>query len=299
MRKTFPGYYKDAEIGDILNNNKAIIVLDPIVLCNLYGYNKETWKPVLDLISTKKDMLWLPYNMAYAYHKGIMPMLVQKIQLMNSINNRLKQASDMLNLVPFEKGLLDNYQKSYKFISSLIDKEINALRQKGKKDCEIRETIANLYDGKIGLSNNDPDPNSFKVKTYTESTEVDAITGNTATCQDKIELSGTPKPDKNDIILHTLIKLSKDKNKDVIYVLNEPSEYWSIFIEGTSYGPHPDHQTYFSKYSQGHNLFCFSFASFVHHLSHAVKKQLPFDVLENLKQLSYGTLVQNDGNDFL
>lgn len=40
---------------------------------------------------------------------------------------------------------------------------------------------------------------------------------------------------RNDIILHTLIQLSKNKQKDVLYVYSEPSEYWSVLIDKTSF----------------------------------------------------------------
>lgn len=297
MKDTFSGYYKDIDISTILKSDRAIIVLDSMVLCNLYGYKDDVWKPLLALINEKKNLLWMPYNMAYAYHREIIPTLIQKIQLLISAKNRLKQAADILKTIPFEEGYLDNYNDASESTSTRLTREIAFLKQQGKKDSVLREAIAELYKGRIGGSNNDPDPKSYRVRKYPESNEADALTGNnlnsTSSCTE-----GERIHDKNDIILHTLIKLSSDKNKDIIYVMSEPSKYWFAFIGKTSFGPNPDHQIYFCKNTSGHNLYCCPFAAFMNSLSLAISKKISPEINAHLKQFSYGAALQNWDNEF-
>lgn len=292
MRNSFFGYYKDEEISQVLCRNKVVIVLDPLVLCNLYGLHEEDWKPVIELLKRKEDSFWLPYNMALFYHQNIRSSLLQKIQLIVSIKNRIKQSLDLLNTLPYASENADHFRLSSKKISIELTKEIAKIRQKGKRDCEIRDAIADLYEKRIGQSDNDPDAHSYKIKNYIQATEIDALSGPPSPASDEISVEPLYS-DKNDVILHTLIKLSTDKNKDVIFVTSEPSEYWSLFIGKTSYGPNPERQLYFYKNTSGHNLYCCPFASFMSHLASSLGEVLPQEIRANLNKLSYGSITQS------
>lgn len=294
MKEKFPGYYKDDDLADVLRKKDVLIVLDSSVLCNLYGFHDEMWKAIVDMIDKKRDALWLPYSMALAYHRGIVTVLVNKIQLLVSLKNRLLQTVDMLKCLPFSFPELQSYETQSKVISDRLTREIAMIKQRGKKDSEIRERIAQLYEGKIGISNSDSDPHSYKVTTYKNITEADALSGNENNADKPNNQKKTKVEDNNDVILHTLIKLSKDKHKDILYVISEPSDYWSVFIGKTSYGPNPEHQSYFNKSTFGNNFYCCPFASFMQNLASSVGETLNAEIKSSLKRLSYGAVPQND-----
>lgn len=96
---------------------------------------------------------------------------------------------------------------------------------------------------------------------------------------------------RNDIILHTLIQLSKSKKKDVLYVYNEPSEYWSVLIDKTSLGPNPEHQLYFKEETSGQDFYCCTFSSFMNKLAESLDERLPDNVKRSLKKMSYGAMI--------
>lgn len=294
MKENFPGYYKDEDLVDVLKRKNVLIVLDSSVLCNLYGFHDETWKSIIDFLDKKRDALWLPYNMALAYHQGIVHTLENKINLLVSLKKRLLQTTNMLNDLPFSFTEYQLYKTQSDTISSRLTREIAMMKQRGKKDSEIREKIAQLYKGKIGISNSDPDPQSFKVTTYKNITETDALSDKNNHVEGVNEQKISKEMDNNDVILHTLIKLSKDKSKDVLYVISEPSDYWSIFIGKTSYGPNPEHQSYFYKSTFGNNFYCCPFASFMQNLAISVGETLSGEIKSSLKWLSYGAVAQND-----
>lgn len=168
------------------------------------------------------------------------------------------------------------------------------IKQRGKKDSEIRERIAHIYKGKIGISDSDPDPNSFKVTNYQDVNETDALSDNKNQIEKSTDQKISKVEDNNDVILHTLIKLSKDKHKDILYVISEPSDYWSVFIGKTSYGPNPEHQSYFNKSTFGNKFYCCPFASFMQNLAVSVGETLSAEIRSSLKKLSYGAMIQND-----
>lgn len=124
----------------------------------------------------------------------------------------------ILRNLPFSFPERSDYEKLSLRISNKLTLEIANIKQRGKKDSEIREAISQLFYKRVGALNNDPDPMSFRISSYNEVTEADALSGrnssempvNTAISEEQ-QISNP-----NDIILHTLIKLSKDKNKDVL-----------------------------------------------------------------------------------
>ena len=298
MKETFPGYYKGTDLVDALKTNKIIIVLDSSVLCNLYGLPDDVWKKILDLIKIKEDCLWLPYKLAEDYHKGIIDTITNKIQSMINLKNKLEQTQELMRAMSVSFPEMTDYVTIAKEISNRLTREIALIKQRGQKGSDIRESIAKLYKNKVGQHSSEPNSQSYKIKSYNqEVTETDAISGENPTIIENASKIQNQIKSRNDLILHMLIKLSKDKEKDIVYVITEPSEYWSIFIGKTSYGPHPEHQTYFSRNSLKHSFYCCPFASFINHLAKSQGEELTLEFRSIVKKMSYGATLQNDDFD--
>lgn len=294
MKEKFSGYYRQKDLSEVINSNKVVIVLDSSVLCNLYGLHDEEWMPIIDMIGRKANALWMPYNLACDYHRGIIPTLRKKIQELVSLKNRLLQTTEILKTLPFQIDENEIFANLSKNLSNKLTREIALIRQRGKKDSDIREKLAKMYESKVGCSNNDPDPHSYNVSSYKDANGIDAISGKNMASSKSSTIDDQQVKSRNDIILHTLIQLSKNKQKDVLYVYSEPSEYWSVLIDKTSFGPNPEHQSYFKEQTVGHNFYCCTFSSFMNKLAESLDEKLPDNVKHSLKKLSYGAMIQND-----
>lgn len=294
MKEKFSGYYRQKDLSEVINSNKVVIVLDSSVLCNLYGLHDEVWMPIIDMIGRKANALWMPYNLACDYHRGIIPTLRKKIQELVSLKNRLLQTTEILKTLPFQIDENEIFANLSKNLSNKLTREIVLIRQRGKKDSDIREKLAKMYESKVGCSNNDPDPHSYNVSSYKDANGIDAISGKNMASSKSSTIDDQQVKSRNDIILHTLIQLSKNKQKDVLYVYSEPSEYWSVLIDKTSFGPNPEHQSYFKEQTVGHNFYCCTFSSFMNKLAESLDEKLPDNVKHSLKKLSYGAMIQND-----
>lgn len=294
MKEKFSGYYRQKDLSEVINSNKVVIVLDSSVLCNLYGLHDEVWMPIIDMIGRKANALWMPYNLACDYHRGIIPTLRKKIQELVSLKNRLLQTTEILKTLPFQIDENEIFANLSKNLSNKLTREIALIRQRGKKDSDIREKLAKMYESKVGCSNNDPDPHSYNVSSYKDANGIDAISGKNMASSKSSTIDDQQVKSRNDIILHTLIQLSKNKQKDVLYVYCEPSEYWSVLIDKTSFGPNPEHQSYFKEQTVGHNFYCCTFSSFMNKLAESLDEKLPDNVKHSLKKLSYGAMIQND-----
>lgn len=294
MKEKFSGYYRQKDLSEVINSNKVVIVLDSSVLCNLYGLHDDVWMPIIEMIGKKANALWMPYNLACDYHRGIIPTLRKKIQELVSLKNRLLQTTEMLKTLPFQIDENEDFANLSKELSKKLTREIALIRQRGRKDSDIREKLAKMYESKVGCSNNDPDPHSYNVSSYKDANRIDAISGKNTTSSASSTVDEQQVKSRNDIILHTLILLSKSKQKDVLYVYSEPSEYWSVLIDKTSFGPNPEHQSYFKKETVGHDFYCCTFSSFMNKLAESLDENLPDNVKRSLKKLSYGAMIQND-----
>lgn len=294
MKDKFSGYYRQKDLSEVINSNRVVIVLDSSVLCNLYGLHDDVWMPIIEMNGKKANALWMPYNLASDYHRGIMPTLRKKIQELVSLKNRLQQTTEMLKALPFQIDENEVFANLSKELSKKLTREIALIRQRGKKDSDIREKLAKMYESKVGCSNNDPDPHSYNVSSYKDANEIDAISGKNTASSSSSTVDEQQGKSRNDIILHTLIQLSKNKQKDVLYVYSEPSEYWSVLIDKTSFGPNPEHQSYFKERTVGHDFYCCTFSSFMNKLADSLDESLPDNVKRSLKKLSYGAMIQND-----
>ena len=294
MKEKFSGYYRQKDLSEVINSNKVVIVLDSSVLCNLYGLHDDVWMPIIDMIGRKANALWMPYNLACDYHRGIIPTLRKKIQELVSLKNRLLQTTEILKTLPFQIDENEIFANLSKNLSNKLTREIALIRQRGKKDSDIREKLAKMYESKVGCSNNDPDPHSYNVSSYKDANGIDAISGKNMASSKSSTIDDQQVKSRNDIILHTLIQLSKNKQKDVLYVYSEPSEYWSVLIDKTSFGPNPEHQSYFKEQTVGHNFYCCTFSSFMNKLAESLDENLPDNVKHSLKKVSYGAMIQND-----
>lgn len=177
MKEKFSGYYRQKDLSEVINSNKVVIALDSSVLCNLYGLHDEVWMPIIDMIGKKANALWMPYNLACDYHRGIIPTLRKKIQELVSLKNRLLQTTEILKTLPFQIDENEIFANLSKNLSNKLTREIALIRQRGKKDSDIREKLAKMYESKVGCSNNDPDPHSYNVSSYKDANGIDAISG--------------------------------------------------------------------------------------------------------------------------
>lgn len=292
MKQSFPGYYKDKELSDVLKSKDVIIVLDSSVLCHLYSLHNEEWKAIVEMIGKKADILWLPYNLACDYHRMIVRVLKNKIQVLDSLKHKLQQTRSMLEALPFCVDESKMFETLSKTISERMDQERNLLKQRGNKDSEIRERLAQLYKSKVGCSNNDPDPHSYTVASYSAADEVDAISG-AKPSPSQTTTDNQKAKSRNDIIFQTMMQLATDKKNNVLYVYCESSDYWTVSMGGTSYGANPEHQSSFKK-TTGFTFYCCSFASFMEELAKDLGEEMSDKMKGCLKNMSYGDLNQDD-----
>lgn len=158
MKNTFLGYYRPTQEQFSQLWENCIFVLDANVLLNIYRYTPNTRNGLIDILNTISNRLWVPHQAALEYQQN----------RLDVINTQLSAYTKIQDVLEKNKNIVLNELKSYSRhpfikVDEFVDKiesiyfEINEDLNNSKEDHpnlldddELRESITNLLDGKIG-----------------------------------------------------------------------------------------------------------------------------------------------------
>lgn len=237
MRKKFPGYYKPtAEEFEQLWKT-AIIVLDTNVLLDLYRYSDETVIVLLETISNLSNRIFIPYQVSLEYHRNLNDVISTQIE------NYKKTIS---TLEEFKKQL--DAKRSHPFLTNELHDEINGFCLKfdealNNKKIEIEKLIIdNPIKDKLAEILNTNVGDSFS------SNELEKIFQEGALrFQEKLPPGYKDEKTKKGnekygdlVIWKEILKLSKEKNSNIILVSGDVKEDWFLIHFGKTIGPRPE-----------------------------------------------------------
>ncbi|OAV72243.1 hypothetical protein Barb4_00031 [Bacteroidales bacterium Barb4] len=125
MKSKFTGYYKPTEVEFKELWENALFVLDTNVLLDLFRYSENAVNALFKAIETLKDRIWIPYKVAFEYHKDLNSVISAQAKNIESLlnNNPLKEKIATL----FEKKLVMNLNNL--FLMQFIRMERNAIQK--------------------------------------------------------------------------------------------------------------------------------------------------------------------------
>ena len=157
MQKHFPGFYplEEVRIKDL--TKKATIVLNSDVLLDLFRLRPEDAACFVSLLKSEaiRDKLWMPYDIAWLYHKKVDEEIQRQIDHTNSILSHLSSCGEAVKACkkyPYlDEGLISELQFVTNRVTETCQKEMDTL-SKSLKNSEIKNSLRELFDGKIGES---------------------------------------------------------------------------------------------------------------------------------------------------
>jgi len=275
MKKLFSGYYSEELSFDLLK--KSVIVISYEVLCSLYCMPIETAKQLIRCIAEIKEQLWLPYIIAEKYHRMSNIVIDRYFNRLQDVLMKIVHAKEALDAIPYTVEHRDWFNATSDCVASALRRRMVEVRGNIKKKSVIKNQIACVFEDKVGQDNSDPAPESFDIFQYKVKDTAAPIVS---------EASNNNEGNYEQRLLHSLIDLSKSKDKNIVYITSTLSAEWSLVINKTSYGLKPEISTYFSKKTQGHQLFCITFWTFLSLLkSYGIG--VPASSLSFVKKLTY------------
>lgn len=258
MRSNFPGFYK-APLQDVETLMRdAIIVLDTNVLLDIYRYSTETAAQIIALMEGIKEHLWMPYQVAYEYHKNRnAEVLAGHIGTYNSM---LKSAKELLSSFDDERKHPFLPQKDLVTLKKELQKVVKTL-EKGRKNCAgliindaYKERIADLYEGRLGV-----DYNKGTKEQYIKEAEERYLKLTPPGYEDR------KKPDNkygDYLIWRQMIDYASQNKCPVIFVSNDLKEDWIEEVCGMKVGPRAELIDEFYGLT-GQFFYCYSLTQFV------------------------------------
>lgn len=155
MQKHFPGFYplEEVRIKDL--TKEATIVLNSDVLLDLFRLRPEDAACFVSLLKSEaiRDKLWMPYDIAWLYHKKVDEEIQRQIDHINSVLSHLSACGEAVKACksfPYLKEkLIDDLQFVTRRVTETCQEETDSLSE-NLKSSEIKNSLRELFEGKIG-----------------------------------------------------------------------------------------------------------------------------------------------------
>ena len=233
--------YSSAEIEGILKD--GFIVLDTNVLLNLYRCTNSTRNEFIKILKGYSKQLWLPYQVAYEYHRNrkkvICDAMVSFGQLNGIVEKAFKNLSSTLQVesMPLSVNKVAIRQTIDKFkrkIENEITKAQNSYPDFSKKDT-VLDSITDLFDGFVG-DDYTADELSLIFKEG-KKRYADKIPPGYCDLKEKGKNNDNQVIDERRlygdlIIWKSIINKAKTEKKDIIFITDDKKEDWWEKIGG-------------------------------------------------------------------
>jgi len=290
MKSKFPGYYKpNAEEFNSLWED-SFFVLDTNVLLDLYRLSPETSNSVLEVLRQIKDKLWIPYQVAFEYHKHLVPVIQEQITAYRESSKQI----DVLNTMflnkrkhPFlSKRLEERTKRLFKDIKKYYDTQETKMYS-NLLDKSVKDDLCDILEGRVGDDLSD----SEKEVCYKD-------------CDNRFQNNIPPgymdkKKDGKEkygdyLVWKEILLKSKEDNSPAIFITDDLKEDWFFKIDNRIIGPNPFLIKEFYD-ETGQNVYIYSLDNF---LKIASERKLKIDkkiIAEIQKRNSY----QDVNNNFV
>jgi predicted nucleic acid-binding protein len=251
MKKAFFEYHIRDERNFSKLLNDALIILDTNSILNLYRYNNENREKFFEILESVEDRLVMPYQVAYEFYENREKIIQSKASFKKNITEFLNtQLSKISNNIR-ESNSNDNYNSSV----SLLKYE-DPLRKElvQKFDLFNKDIIKVIEDYESDISSeyiftNDKildDVNKLYNERISKAFSIEELEKIYVEGKDRYEKKTPPgykdcnKPEPKRygdlVIWKEMIKISKDKNKSVLFISDDRKEDWCYKFEGKDLG---------------------------------------------------------------
>lgn len=241
MRELFPGHYRPTEEGFRQLWQSCIFSFDANVLLNIFKFSPKTREYFSKILDQVQDRIWLPYQVAFEYHKHRENRILAQLELIDyekSCGDFLKFKDSLANYR--NHPLLDHTQLVE--VADRAESELKKLfahavemQSKYEEESEaLKNRIADLFsDDKVGRQYT-PDELAKKYLVGEERYKGIIPPG--------FKDAKKPEPDKyGDVIIwFQLLDFATEQKKDVIVITDDTKEDWWLKKKGRLFGPLPE-----------------------------------------------------------
>lgn len=241
MRNQFPGYYRPTEEQFTQILKECIFAFDANTLLNVYRYTDETRESFFGIIQRLNERVWIPYQAAYEYQENRLEVISEQLELYDEIEVELNKSVKKLENL-FEKHirhpLLDVSQftqtskAAFKNIQSILVETRSKHPDLLASDI-LRESIAHLFDGKIGQPYSDEELD-VKYKEAEARLKRQTPPGYKDSNKEGLKKYG------DILVWFQLLDHARSQKKPLLFITDDRKEDWWLIHRGKTIGPRPE-----------------------------------------------------------
>jgi len=154
MQEIFPEYYHE-EVTIQKAWDDGLIVFDACVLLELYRYPHASTKLFLEVLESRKDLVWIPFQFALEYQRNREGQITKQLNIYHELKRELGTCHQLLcdetQRLPFlvQEGVLEKLRTTLDLLSAEL-----TVAEKDEvdwyRDDPIRQKIDSIFSGKIG-----------------------------------------------------------------------------------------------------------------------------------------------------
>lgn len=294
MKEMFKGYanYTKDELATIWEN--ALIAVDANILLNFYRYSEDTRNRILEILKGLKKRLWIPYQVGKEFFDNRITVMVDSYNdydnLSSSITKNLDESINEINKkknsqLQCKSKINDVIEKAKNDIQELLDNEKKQKVPHYEND-PIQKSILTLIDTNIGKKFEDDEYLTVKEEGLRRFNE-------------KIPpgYKDSNKEENGDYyIFYSLMKKSKQDNKDIIFITDDAKEDWFIKVNGEKHGGRYELLDEFHK-ETGKLLMIYTSDGFVEQYDKSIKHATDEKIITELKDVR--NITEHSISDFI
>lgn len=281
MRDKFRGYYRPTKGEENNRWTDSLIVMDTNVILDLYRYHSNTTRLYLDSLEKFKDQLWIPYQVAFEFHRNRPSVRLdapkahgERIKVLDTFKKTISSNAykSRLTSSPIQDEMLEKVTDAI----AELRKEFDAIRHDSMPNTpdKILDSISTLFDGRVGEA-----PTTAESEAHLEEGK--------RRFEKQIPPGYEDRGDKpageeyGDYYLwKQLLNYAKSSKRNVIFATEDKKSDWSLKVGSEIIGPRPELIQEFRE-KTGQEIVIYSGREFFRQLSDRAKAVVDVSILED------------------
>lgn len=281
MKNEFFSYIKPSEDEFKELWNSSIFSFDANILLNFYRYKNETTKDFFELLDSLKDRIAITYQACSEYFDNRLDVISEQEKAYSEVRDAIqKQIEEPLK-----------HQRKHPHISSELLEEFNTIALKVKEELknrseeysqrifndDILDRVVSVFENKVGK----PFPDERLETIYQEG---DKRYNENVPPGFKDKQKGGTRQFGDLVLWNQLMEISKEQNKDLIFITDDEKEDWLYLHKGKIISPLPALQKEFNLIT-GKKFYLYSAYRFIEFAGKYLNTEVKEETIEEVKNI--------------
>lgn len=281
MKKEFFAYIKPTEDEFKELWNSSIFSFDANILLNFYRYKSDTTKDFFEILDSIKDRIIITYQACSEYFDNRLDVISEQEKAYSEVRDAIqKQIEEPLKHQRKHPHISTELLEEFNLIASKVKDELNKRSEQYSQrisNDDILDKVVSVFNEKIGKQFSDEQLE----KIYQEG---DIRYNENIPPGFKDKQKGGTRQFGDLVLWNQLMEISKEQNKDLIFITDDEKEDWLYIHKGKIISPLPALQTEFNK-TTGKKFYLYSAYRFIEFAGKYLNTEVNEETIEEVKTI--------------